>query len=91
MKPIEMIDKVDKNIEDLNQNIQSITRMNFKLIIKEIEEVRGKVHIMDVLLTSERLEEIQDSTSHLANDICFDLDKVMDKLKIYLKKQKKAA
>ena len=91
MNRLEIIDNVDKNIDDLNQNIQNITRFNFKLIIKEIEKIRGRVHIMVVLINSEQFGEIQDSASDLANDICSDLDQTMNKLKIYLKKQKKAA
>ena len=61
------------------------------LIINAIERARGKVHIMAVLLDSERLGEIQNSTNDLANDICHDLDELTDEMKTYLKKQKKAA
>jgi hypothetical protein len=33
MNPVEIIDKTDKNMKDLNQEIQGITRMKFKFII----------------------------------------------------------
>ncbi len=67
-----------------------MTELKLEDIIREIELTKGKVHMVDILITSDRMDEVKEVMGGFVKDICVDLDGILDNLRAFSKREKGA-
>jgi hypothetical protein len=68
-----------------SHKVEVLGKEEVERIVRQINQARRKVHVVDVLVDSDRFEEIQDGANDLLNDACADLDELTDELGGFLK------
>ena len=72
----------------MKKEVQLITRRDSEIqrFINQLRNARERIHVADVVVTSERADEVLHGVSGLLNDTCADLDELIDKWEPVLKK-----